>query len=194
MTRMMTPPPLYISGTDGEFTAVERFSSIMNFLKKDDPEMASKILLSGNIDIVNLALENGFDLTPKYQDASYALAEKNVDILEWIVNQGYFKEVNFPYQFSSFFAEINRLDLIKTLEEQGCKWRHPSVCYKAAASGNLDLLKWVVGMMCPWNECAHSEALKYDHADVAKWVEIFMREVPSSPSTKVLPNIPVSCS
>ena len=183
--------PLYISGTDGEFLAVDRFKTIMKFLKKDDPEMASKILLSGNIDIVNLALENGFDLTPKYEDASYALAEKNVDILEWMVNQGYFKEVKSLYQFSSFFAEINRLDLIKTLEEQGCKWRHPSVCYKAAASGNLVLLKWVVGMWCPWNECAHSEALKHGHLDVAEWVEIFMREITSNPSTAVLPNIPI---
>ena len=190
----MESTPLYISGTDGEFSAVQRFQTIMPFLKKDDPEMASKILLSGNMDVVNCALDNGFDLTPKYQDASYALAEKNEEILEWIVNQGYFKGSGSSYQFSGFFAEINRLDLIKTLEEQGCKWRHPSVCYKAASSGNLDLLKWVVGMKCPWNECAHSEAVKHGHTDVSKWVEIFMLEIPSTPSTRVLPNVPVACS
>lgn len=73
------------------------------------------------------------------------------------------------FAMAAFFG---RLDLMKYLKSQGCRW-DKRVCWMAAHNGHLEALKWARSERCPWDpKLALEVAKKWNHTQVVDYLEI----------------------
>jgi hypothetical protein len=83
--------------------------------------------------------------------AVYAVAGGNVDVLNWLKEQG----VSFPTSTWNCVAanKQNPLQVVQFLHAEGVEWT-AECCEKAAAAGNVEVLRFMHEHDCPWNRAA----------------------------------------
>ena len=61
-------------------------------------------------------------------------------------------------------AKSGNLELVKWLRGKGCPWDNMS-CYCAAKYGHVEVLRWVRANGCPWNALDRARAEKLGYTD-----------------------------
>lgn len=65
-------------------------------------------------------------------------------------------------------ARGGHIDVLRWLRGRGCPWDEQT-CEQAAAGGHLSLLQWARARGCPWNEWTCEAAAAGGHLDVLQW-------------------------
>ena len=71
-------------------------------------------------------------------------------------------------RFCARMAENGNLELLQFLRGKGCPWDEDT-CSKAARNGHLECLKYAHENGCPWDEKVCSEATEYGHLECLKY-------------------------
>eukprot|EP00953_Heterococcus_sp_UTEX-ZZ885_P038813 19911-Heterococcus_DN1.PRE.2 len=98
-----------------------------------------------------LCTEQQYEFEDPDAVAVYAVAGGSVDVLNWLKEQG----VSFPTSIWNCVAanKQNPLQVVQFLHAEGVEWT-AECCEKAAAAGNVEVLRFMHEHDCPWNRAA----------------------------------------
>lgn len=108
---------------------------------------------------------------------SSAVSKSHVDVLKWAIENGC------PYDLGECIDQISRaynygkikpnaqrdLETVQYLHDLGCRFDRPVLCARAAALGNLEMLKSLRKYGCPWDTITCKYARRSDPRMI-KWI------------------------
>jgi len=127
----------------------------------------------GHFEILKYLRSKGCD----WSQVAYMRAAENghFDILQYLCKDEYDSLDEDGYVFKrnslicAYAAKAGRLDILKWLRGIGCRWDE-STCIYATKAGHFGILKWAHENGCPWNTTACTEAAGLERLDVLKYL------------------------
>lgn len=147
-------------------------SSLISWAMKagcDDTKICSAAASSGNLQIIQMAIDNKCQWCP--WAVCFAAAKKgHLNVLRWA------QEHNYPWDSAMCkYAALNgHFEVLRWLHANKCPWNWDT--YTAAVErGELDVLIWLRSVRCPWDWDTHKAAYKSGNAEIAEWVHANLR-------------------
>lgn len=119
----------------------------------------------GHLDVITWAYQNGCNFSDKTLLIAAELGHLN--ILEWAYkNNKMIQNISDIYTCASKNGHIH---ILEWAHNKGVVWDNALTCASVAYCGQLDVLKWLRSIGCPWSCITTMEAAKGGHLDVLIW-------------------------
>jgi hypothetical protein len=78
-------------------------------------------------------------------------SDSHFHISQKMARSGNFRAPKWVIKMGCIWIQIVKIEMLKWLHGAGCPWDEYT-CYFAAEEGNLEMLKWLHSPGCPWNQ------------------------------------------
>ncbi len=145
---------------DGYFNLIPE-----HYINKNNKMLIPCLAYYNNIELLELAISKGCST---HDIVMYAALGGHISVLEWCAKNNYSL-----YIATHYAIQGGHLHILKWLQSNNIKFNviDNSLCNCAADNGHLEILKFLRGIGCPWNDTTYLYALDNGNKELVKWME-----------------------